>query len=328
MGFFSFGLGTLCARSSWFIARAGGISDLKLFYTDHFALPLPDGHRFPIEKYALLRQRIVGEGIAAADALVVPEPATDRELLRIHEKGYFERVLRGELTDRELRRIGLPWSLSLVERSRRSCGATIQACREALKDGVAVNLAGGTHHAFPDRGEGFCVFNDCAVAARAMQVEGLAQRIVIIDCDVHQGNATAAIFKGNATIFTFSIHGGKNFPFHKEQSDLDIPLEDGTDDVSYLTALEPGLHSALEKSESDLAIYIAGADPYSKDQYGRFRLSKAGLGERDAMVFQHCRDKGLPVAVAMGGGYAPGINDIVDIHLQTVRLAKKTSLRY
>lgn len=296
---------------------------MKLFYTDHYTLPLPDGHRFPIDKYGLLRQRILDEGIAAPDALVVPEPATDRELLRVHERGYFERVLRGELTDKEIRRIGLPWSLQLVERSRRSCGATIQACREALRDGVAANLAGGTHHAFPDRGEGFCIFNDCAVAARAVQAEGLARRILILDCDVHQGNGTAAIFKGDATVFTFSIHGEKNFPFHKEQSDLDIPLEDGTGDASYLAALEDGLHQALEKAGTDLALYIAGADPYRDDQYGRFHLSKAGLAERDRMVFQHCRDKGLPVAVTMGGGYAPQIQDIVDIHLQTIRLAKE-----
>jgi acetoin utilization deacetylase AcuC-like enzyme len=300
---------------------------VKLFYTDHFTLPLPDGHRFPIEKYGLLRQRIVAEGIAAPDDLVVPDPATDAELLRVHEREYVERVIGGQLTAREVRRIGLPWSPSLVERSRRSCGATQHACRQALQDGVAANLSGGTHHAYPGRGEGFCVFNDCAVAARAVQAEGLARRILILDCDVHQGNGTAAIFKGDATVFTFSIHGEKNFPFHKEESDLDIPLEDGTEDESYLTALEAGLRQVLGKADADLAVYLAGADPYRHDQFGRLHLSKAGLAQRDRMVFQYCRVRALPVAVVMGGGYAPKIHDIVDIHMQTVRLAQENFLK-
>jgi acetoin utilization deacetylase AcuC-like enzyme len=299
----------------------GSIADLKLFYTDHFTLPLPEGHRFPIEKYALLRQRVTEARIVGPEALCVPEPATDEELLRVHERGYLGRVVRGELTSKEIRRIGLPWSAALVERSRRSCGATIQACREALQDGMAVNLAGGTHHAFPDRGEGYCVFNDMAVAARAMQTEGLAQRIVILDCDVHQGNGNAAIFEGDPTVFTFSIHGEKNFPFHKEQSDLDIHLQDGAGDETYLTALEAGLKQALDKAGADLAIYIAGADPYGDDRYGRLSLSKAGLGERDEMVFRYCGDRRLPVAVTMGGGYARRIQDTVDIHFQTVAAA-------
>jgi acetoin utilization deacetylase AcuC-like enzyme len=184
-----------------------------------------------------------------------------------------------------------------------------------------MNLAGGTHHAFPDRGEGYCVFNDSAVACRAMQAEGLAQRFVIIDCDVHQGNGTAAIFGKDASVFTFSIHGEKNFPFHKEPSDLDIPLEDAAGDERYLTALEAGLRKAVDSAAADLAIYIAGADPYADDRYGRLSLSKAGLAERDNLVFGHCRERGLPVAVSMGGGYARRIQDTVDIHFQTVRLA-------
>jgi acetoin utilization deacetylase AcuC-like enzyme len=296
---------------------------LKLFYTDHFVLPLPENHRFPIQKYTLLRQHLTEARIVEPADLCIPEPATDEALVRVHERGYFGRVLRGELTAKEVRRIGLPWSPALVERSRRSCGATIQACREALRDGTAVNLAGGTHHAFPDRGEGYCVFNDSAVAVRALQAEGLARRCLIVDCDVHQGNGTAAIFQGDSSVFTFSIHGQKNFPFHKEQSDLDMPLEDGTDDETYLRALETGLKQALDAAGADLAIYIAGADPYRDDRYGRLNLSKAGLAERDQMVFEHCRNRALPVAVTMGGGYARRILDTVDIHFQTVATAAR-----
>ena len=299
----------------------GSLTELKVFYTDPFRIQLPTGHSFPIEKYVLLRQRIAEAQIVKPEAMCVPEPAPDKDLLRVHRRNYIDRVVRGDLTAKEIRRIGFPWSPPLVERSRRSCGATLQACREALRDGAAVNLAGGTHHAFPDRGEGYCVFNDIAVACRALQAEGLAQRIVILDCDVHQGNGTAAIFDGDSSVFTFSIHGRNNFPFHKEESDLDIPLVDGTGDESYLKALKTGIREALDRAEADFAIYVAGADPYEDDRYGRLSLSKAGLVERDRMVFQYCHDRGLPMAVTMGGGYARRINDTVDIHFQTVRLA-------
>ncbi len=293
---------------------------MKIFYTDHFTLPLPQGHTFPIEKYALLRQRIVEARIVRPESFCVPEPVADADILRVHQRDFLRRVVQGDLTDAEIRRIGLPWSPSLVERTRRSCGATLQACREAVRDGIAVNLAGGTHHAFPDRGEGYCVFNDSAVAARAMQAEGLAQRVVILDCDAHQGNGTAAIFRGDSGVFTFSIHGEKNFPFHKEKSDLDVPLADGTVDANYLTALEKGLEQALDRARADLAIYLAGADPFLDDRFGRLHLSKEGLAERDKMVFRHCRERGLPVAVTMGGGYGRRVRDTVDIHFQTVHL--------
>jgi acetoin utilization deacetylase AcuC-like enzyme len=209
----------------------------------------------------------------------------------------------------------------MVERTRRSSGATIEACRAALQEGFAANLAGGTHHAFWDCGQGFCVFNDSAVAARAMQAEGRARRIIIIDCDVHQGNGTAAILAGDPTIFTFSIHGAKNFPFHKEQSNLDIELEDGTDDATYLAALEQGLNQALDQAQAELAIFLAGADPFGGDRLGRLALTKQGLADRDQLVFDCCQAAGLPVAVTMAGGYAPQIEDIVDIHFQTIRAA-------
>jgi len=291
---------------------------MRIFYTDHFVLPLPEGHRFPMRKYALLRQRVAESGIVTPDQLFVPHAATDTELLRAHDAEYLRRCQAGTLTRQEIRRIGFPWSPEMVARSRRSSGATIEACRAALEDGVSANLAGGTHHAYADHGEGYCVFNDSAVAARAMQAEGRAARVVIIDCDVHQGNGTAAILARDDTIFTFSIHGAKNFPFHKERSDLDIALDDGVGDAEYLAALDHGLCQAIELSRADLAIYLAGADPFADDKLGRLALSKRGLAARDQMVFEYCRQAGLPVAITMAGGYARAIEDTVDIHFQTL----------
>jgi acetoin utilization deacetylase AcuC-like enzyme len=209
----------------------------------------------------------------------------------------------------------------MVERSRRSSGATIEACRAALIEGISVNLAGGTHHAFRDHGEGFCVFNDTAIAARAMQVENRVQRVIVIDCDVHQGNGTAAILRDDDTIFTMSIHGVKNYPFHKESSDLDVELEDGTTDVAYLEVLDRQLRYALVLAQADLAIYLAGADPFEGDSFGRLKLTKRGLRERDLLVLDTCEAAGIPVAVAMAGGYAKNVNDTVDIHFQTVMAA-------
>jgi acetoin utilization deacetylase AcuC-like enzyme len=294
---------------------------LKLFYTDHFVLPLPPEHRFPMQKYSLLRRRVVESGLFAPEALHVPHAASDVEITRAHDPNYLHRIQHGLLTAQEIRRIGFPWSPQMVERSRRSSGATIEACRAALTDGFAASLAGGTHHAFWDCGQGFCVFNDSAIAARAMQAEGRVRRVIIIDCDVHQGNGTAAILANDPTIFTFSIHGAKNFPFHKERSDLDIELEDGADDTTYLAALEQGLRQALASARAELAIYLAGADPYAGDRLGRLALSKEGLAERDRLVFDACQAAGLPVAITMAGGYAPQIEDIVDIHFRTVQAA-------
>lgn len=294
---------------------------MKIFYTDQFVLPLPAGHRFPMAKYAMLRERVQSAGFAGVEPLRVPEAASDEELLRAHDAGYLKRVIEGSLTQSEIRRIGFPWTPQMVERSRRSSGATIEACRAALADGVSVNLAGGTHHAFRDRGAGYCVFNDSAVAALAMQAEGLARRLVVIDCDVHQGDGTAAILAHDPSVFTFSIHGEKNFPFRKEASDLDIELADGTGDDDYLAALEGGICHALSAAQPDLAIFLAGADPYADDRLGRLALSRQGLEARDRMVLQFCRDADVPVAVAMAGGYARRIEDTVDIHLATVRVA-------
>lgn len=293
---------------------------MKLFYSDTFVLPLPEGHRFPIAKYAILRERA---SAAELGTLIVPAAADDRDILRAHTADYLHRIQTGAMSEREMRQIGFPWSPQLVERSRRSVGATIAACRTALSgDGIAASLAGGTHHAFADHGEGYCVFNDSVIAARVMQAEGRVRRVVIIDCDVHQGNGIAAILTGDETIFSFSIHGAKNYPFRKERSNLDIALEDGTGDAAYLAALERGLDQAIEQSRADLAIYLAGADPYEDDRLGRLKVTKTGLLERDRMVLEACRSAGIPVAITMAGGYARNIADTVDIHASTLRLAK------
>lgn len=294
---------------------------MKLFYCDHFVLPLPEGHRFPMQKYSLLRETLSVSSRFAKEDFHVPEAATDAEIQRAHCPDYLHRVSHGLLSEREIRRIGFPWSPAMVERSRRSSGATMAACRAALEEGCAANLAGGTHHAFYDRGEGYCVFNDAAIAARAMQAEGHIERVAVIDCDVHQGNGTAAVLAGDPTTFTFSIHGAKNFPFHKEKSDLDIELPDGTGDEDYLRALESGLMAALNHANADLAIYLAGADPFEDDRLGRLKLTKQGLAARDCMVLEACRERGIPVAIAMAGGYARRLEDTVAIHATTVLTA-------
>ncbi|MBI5667562.1 MAG: histone deacetylase [Chloroflexi bacterium] len=294
---------------------------MKAFYTDQFVLPLPPDHRFPMRKYSLLRERVLEAGVVAPDDLLIPDAASDEQILRAHDGAYLERVKTGTLTAAEIRRIGFPWSPGMVERSRRSSGGTIGACRFALVEGAVVNLAGGTHHAHRDYGAGYCVFNDTAIAARAMQAEGRARRVIILDCDVHQGDGTASILAGDSSIFTFSIHGAKNFPFHKAISDLDIELDDGTGDSEYLSLLEEGAQRALALASADLAIYLAGADPYEGDRLGRLKLTMAGLEQRDRLIFDLCRRWGLPVAVVMAGGYARRVEDVAAIHLQTVRLA-------
>lgn len=300
---------------------------MKIFFTDHFVLPLPPEHRFPMAKYGLLRQRVVAAKLVEEQDHVTPQAARDEQLGLAHDKEYIQRVQRGLLRDDEQRKIGFPWSAAMVERSRRSSGATIEACRAALAEGWGVNLAGGTHHAFRDRGEGYCVFNDSAVAARQMQVENKIRRALIIDCDVHQGNGTAKILEDDPTIFTFSIHNEKNYPLRKERSDLDVGLPDGTGDAAYLDALEPALRESIARAKADLVIYLAGADPYFGDRLGRFALTKFGLAERDRMVFDHVWTAGLPIAITMAGGYASRVEDIVDIHFQTVEAAAGRSRR-
>jgi len=294
---------------------------MQIFSSDSFVLPLPPGHRFPMQKYALLRERVAAAGLVPPERLQLPPAASDYELARAHSPAYLHRCQTGQLSAQELRRIGFPWSPAMIERSRRSAGATIAACRAALAGEVGINLAGGTHHAFADHGAGYCVFNDSAVAARAMQAEGRAQRVLILDCDVHQGDGTAAILADDARSFTFSIHGAKNFPFRKQHSDLDVALPDDTGDDAYLDALEAGVRRALAAARPDLVIYLAGADPYFDDRLGRLALTKAGLAERDRVIFHYCRAAGLPLAITMAGGYARRIEDTVDIHFHTVAAA-------
>ncbi len=294
---------------------------MQIFSSDTFVLPLPEGHRFPMRKYGLLRERVAAARLVPPEHMHVPPAADDLELGRAHTAAYVQRVQAGTLSLPEIRRIGFPWSPAMVERSRRSAGATIAACRAALAEGCGVNLAGGTHHAFAEYGAGFCVFNDSVVAARAMQAEGRAKRVLVVDCDVHQGDGTAAICADDPTIFSFSIHAAKNFPFRKQHGDLDIELPDLTPDAPYLDALEGGLRTAIESARADLVIYLAGADPYYDDRLGRLALTKAGLAARDQLVFDYIKLAGLPLAITMAGGYARNIHDTVDIQFQTISTA-------
>ena len=296
---------------------------MKAFYSDQFVLPLPPEHSFPMAKYRLLRERLGAEAILHP-ADIVEAPAADWDTLRlVHTPAYAEAVRTGTLSRDAQRRIGFPWSPEMVERSRRSVGATIAAARYALShsSATAANLAGGTHHAFADRGEGFCVFNDVAVATRLLAREGLVQRVAVIDCDVHQGNGTAAIFRDDPTVFTFSSHGRNNFPFRKESSDLDLEWADGTEDSEYLAGLEQHVPGVLARHRPDLVFYLAGADPYEGDRWGRLKLTIDGLRQRDLIVFDACRTRGVPVAITMAGGYAREVEAIVTIHTNTIRTA-------
>jgi len=300
---------------------------MRAFYTDRFVLPLPEGHRFPMVKYARVRERCLAEGVLRPDDMEEPPAAAWEELALVHDAGYLERVREGTLEPLAQRRIGFPWSPQMVERSRRSVGASLAAGRVALAAaagrgwGIAANLAGGTHHAYPGHGEGFCVFNDAAVAIRVLQREGLVGRAAVLDCDVHQGNGTAAVFATDPSVYTFSIHGARNYPFRKERSTLDIELPDGAGDDAFLAALELHVPHLLGEFRPDLAVYLAGADPWRDDRFGRLRLSKAGLAERDLLVLGACRAAGVPVAVTMAGGYARDTEDTVDIHVATLRIA-------
>ena len=299
---------------------------MKAFYTDHFVLPLPIGHRFPMEKYARLHSLVAT--LPDIELLEAPT-ASDTQILYAHDPIYLIKVLKGSLSLKEQREIGFPWSDKMVERSRRSAGATIAAAKTALKEGIAVNLAGGTHHAYRDQGSGFCVFNDSAIAARVLQKEiHLDLKIAVIDLDVHQGNGTASILKNDSSIFTFSIHGKNNFPFLKEQSNLDVDLPDGCDDQTYLYALEKSLEKLDGQFSADFIIYLAGADPHEHDRLGKLKLSKNGMQKRDEMVFQYALGHQIPLALSMGGGYGKDIESTVDIHFQTVRTAAQFQKKY
>ncbi len=278
------------------------------------------GSRFPIEKYARLREKLCSVQVLSLDFLEAPAISLE-ELEFAHHRDYIDRVLQGRLSVEEQRLLGFPWSDQLVARARRSAGGTLAACRAALNEGVAVNLAGGTHHAKMNAGAGYCVFNDVAVAARVMSQKHEVERVLIVDADVHQGDGTAAILQPFSSLYTFSIHAEGNYPRKKTAGDLDIALPDGTGDADYLRNFRDGLERAFIASRPKLVIYLAGADPYVDDRLGRLNLSKEGLKHRDQMVNDQCRLSHTPLAIAMAGGYAPNIEDIVDIHYQTVALA-------
>ena len=294
---------------------------LILWSSSRYTFPLPEGHRFPVAKYEMLRREVIAQGIVPAERVLDPDRASDQALALVHTTEYVRRFGAGLLDDAEVRRLGFPWSEALVERSYRAVGGTIAAARHALTAGIGMNLAGGTHHAFPEHGEGFCVFNDVAVAIRLLQHEGLVRRATVVDLDVHQGNGTHAIFAGDADVFTFSMHGGKNYPFHKVAGDLDVELADGTGDDEYLAALERTLPRVLAASAPDLVVFIAGADPHEGDRLGRLKLTFDGLARRDAFVLGSCREVGIPVAITIGGGYGRRIEDTVAAHARTVRIA-------
>ena len=299
---------------------------MKAFYTDHFVLPLPAGHRFPMEKYSRLRDLV---GTLPSVELLEAPAASDTQILYAHDPQYLIKVIAGNLSPQEQKGIGFPWSLAMVERSRRSAGATVAAAKTALNEGIAANLAGGTHHAYRAMGSGFCVFNDSAIAARTLQKEISPHlKIAVIDLDVHQGNGTAAILQNDSSIFTLSIHGENNFPFKKEQSDLDLGLPDGSDDKVYLDALYKCLEEFEFRFKADCIVYLAGADPHEGDRLGRLKLSKEGMRQRDETVFQFALDRNLPVAFSMAGGYGKEIDSTVAIHFQTIQTAATFQKRY
>ncbi len=300
---------------------------MRTFHSDHFVLPLPPGHSFPMSKYRLLREAAEATlpGVRVTEAM----PASDGELALAHEPAWIAAVANGTTSAAQQREIGFPWSERMVERARRSVGATIAAARTALfeGEGVAANLAGGTHHAYAHKGSGYCVFNDVAVAARLMQAEWHRHhrallRVIVIDLDVHQGNGTASIFSDDSTVFTLSLHGAKNFPFRKEASDIDVELPDGCGDAEYLQALDDALAQAWARHADGapgLAFYLAGADPHENDRLGRLKLTTAGLAERDRRVLAALRQRGIPVALSMAGGYGRDLATTVAIQHRTLQ---------
>ena len=294
---------------------------VKIFYSDRFVPTLPDRHRFPIQKYGLIREQLLFEGSIDPSQLEEAVPCTEEAILQAHTRAYWEQIRTLSLSPRQMRRIGFPQSATLVDRSRRSCQGTLAAALHALQHGIGLNIAGGTHHAFADAGEGFCLLNDLAITACHLLAQNLARRILIIDMDVHQGNGTARIFREEPSVYTFSMHGASNYPLHKEQSDLDIGLPTGTGDREYLTQLAQALDRLWTEVRPDMVLFQAGIDVLATDRLGNLDLSRAACRQRDAMVLGSCRARDVPVAVCLGGGYSHRLSDTVEGHANTFRVA-------
>ena len=295
---------------------------MQVFYTPRYYADIGQGHIFPIRKFELVRDRLLAEGTLHPEEIIEPAPAPLEDVLLVHTEDYVSRLCSGNLTPKEIRRLGLPWSESLVQRSFYAVGGTLAATSTALSEGYSSNLAGGTHHAFSDRGEGFCVLNDVAIAIRSLRMRKLIRRAAIVDCDVHQGNGTATIFAGDSDVFTFSMHGANNYPLFKAQSTVDIELPDGTSDAIYLETLARNLPSVFAW-DPEIVFYLAGADPYQRDKLGRLALSIDGLRERDTFVLRECYEREVPIVTVMSGGYGKDINHTIEIHCNTIRMVKE-----
>jgi len=296
---------------------------LKIAFDPIYHHPLPKGHRFPMAKYSLLPEQLLYEGTCVDDNFFRPKLLSEQQILRSHDALYWDKLKHQKLSRQEERRTGFPLSAKLVERERRINQGTIEAAQFALQHGVALNIAGGTHHAYTNRGEGFCLLNDIAIAAHFLIDAKLAQQILVVDLDVHQGNGTAQIMASEKRVFTFSMHGANNYPLHKEQSDLDIPLEDGIDDKSYLQILDRELKALIDRLEPDFIFFQSGVDVLATDKLGRLGLSIAGCKERDKKVFSLAKENNIPIVVSMGGGYSERLADIIEAHANTYRLAQE-----
>lgn len=296
---------------------------MRVYSHDAATFPLPSGHRFPLAKYRLLRERLLADGTVTPADVTFPDPCPWRALALVHDRGLLDRIRTGALDDRQRRALGLPWSPQLVERARRSVAGTLAAAHDALEHGVGLNLGGGTHHAGHAFAHGYCLFNDVAVATARLRAETAARRVLVVDCDVHQGDGTADLMTPDPAAFTLSLHGARNYPFKRIASDLDVDLATGTGDADYLVALEGALDTALHRLPApDLAFYLAGADPWAGDRLGRLALSKDGLAARDALVLDRLGSEGVAVCVVLAGGYAPDVRDTVDINAATARAVK------
>lgn len=296
---------------------------LKIFHSDRFVPQLPEGHRFPIAKYQLIREQLLYEGTIFEEQLEECQPIAEEVVLEVHQVDYWGRFKGLTLSPREVRRMGFPQSESLVDRSRRSCYGTFAAAEHALEYGIGMNIAGGTHHAYADHGEGFCLLNDIAISARYLLQQKRVKKVLIIDLDVHQGNGSAVIFAGDPNVFTFSMHGKDNYPLRKEQSDLDIPLRTGMEDAEYLRILQDQLPRLIEGQKPDLIYFQSGVDVLLTDKLGKLALSRVGCKTRDRMVMEACAEKQIPLVVAIGGGYSERLSDTVEAHTNTFRLANE-----